>query len=272
MTTQLTRPSVFTVIDPARPAVSPASAGHDPLTMTAPAPDPSCVLTLLGGFHLHLDGHPVPLGPSAQRLLALLVCLGRRAPRSTVAQLLWPDNSSSRAHANLRTTLYRLQRVLPDLVQSSKTDLRLDPGVAADVEHTRAIAVSLLTAGPGDPLWKSRLDWAQFTDDLLPTWDDEWLADHQFSYRRLRLDALERLSALFVHNGLHGAAVQSALTVLQADDLRDTAHETLIRAYLAQGNRNDAITHFGTYRALLRDELGLEPPEALDRLLWSQAA
>ncbi|MDQ7808749.1 BTAD domain-containing putative transcriptional regulator [Amycolatopsis sp. A133] len=267
MTSQLIRPAAFTLVAPAHHRVAP-----DPAPPAAADPAPPCALTLLGGFHLHLDGHPVALGPNAQRLLAVLVCLGRQAPRSTVAQLLWPDNRTSRAHANLRTTLYRLQRVLPDLVLSSKTDLRLAPAVGVDIEQIRTTAISLLTAHPDDPLWTSRPDWAQFTEDLLPAWDDEWLADHQFSYRRMRLDALERLSALFVGNGLHGAAVQAALAVLQADELRDTAHETLIRAYLAQGNRNDAIVQFGTYRRLLRDELGLEPPEALDRLLWSHAA
>ncbi|MFD0658766.1 bacterial transcriptional activator domain-containing protein [Thermocatellispora tengchongensis] len=54
--------------------------------------------------------------------------------------------------------------------------------------------------------------------------------------------------------------------------LRDTAHEALIRAYVAQGNRNDAISHYRAYRRQLRDELGLEPAMAVGQMLWSDAA
>jgi DNA-binding SARP family transcriptional activator len=63
--------------------------------------------------------------------------------------------------------------------------------------------------------------------------------------------------------------VQAALAAVQADMLRDSAHETLIRACLAQGNRHEAYTHYTAYRRILRDELGLDPPADLGRLLAS---
>ncbi|OLZ48658.1 hypothetical protein BS330_32855 [Amycolatopsis keratiniphila subsp. nogabecina] len=244
-----------------------------PFTVAKPAMTAQCELNLLGDFRLVVHGERVTVGPSAQRLLAVLVCLGRQAARTTIAHALWPDSPTARAHANLRTTLYRLQRAWPDLVLSTKTDLRLSPTLRVDVESTRAMAISLLNTPPGEEsALLDRLQWTNFAEDMLAGWDDEWLADHQLSYRRLRLDALERLSALLVCREMHGAAIQAALAVIQADSLRDSAHEALIRVYLAQGNRHDAMSHYRDYRLILRDELGLEPPEALGRLLWQEAA
>ena len=63
--------------------------------------------------------------------------------------------------------------------------------------------------------------------------------------------------------------MQAALAAVQADTLRDSAHESLIRACLAQGNRHEAYTHYTTYRRVLREELGLDPSPALGRLLTS---
>jgi DNA-binding SARP family transcriptional activator len=56
---------------------------------------------------------------------------------------------------------------------------------------------------------------------------------------------------------------------VQADSLRDSAHQTLIRACLAQGNRYEALTHFETYQRIVRDELGIEPAETMGQFLCS---
>jgi DNA-binding SARP family transcriptional activator len=227
-------------------------------------------LNLLGGFRLLAQGQPVPVGLSGQRLLAVLACRGRQVPRSQIAHALWPDNTDARSHANLRSVLYRLQRTYPNLVLPTKRHLQLHAGVLVDFERATQLATRLLSREADRET--TLLEDAQQTnlfDDLLPDWDDEWLGDHQYNYRQLRLDSLETLSGLLAACDRHGAAVQMALAAVQADSLRESAHETLIRAWLAHGNRNEAITHYMTYRRILQDELGLDPPVTLDQLLWS---
>lgn len=252
--------------------LSPRSQALRPSATTAEIPH-ACELRLLGGFRLILNGTPVTVSPRTERLLTILVCLGRHAPRSLVANTLWPDGLSTRSHANLRTVLYRLQRGCPGLVRSTARDLWLSPELQVDVERTRALAIALLDTRPGEAsALLEQVHWTDFAEDILPEWDAPWLLDHQFSYQRLRLDALERLSNLLVREQMYGAAVQAALMVVQTDPLRDSAHEALIRAYVAQGNRNDAINHYRAYRRQLRDELGLEPAMAVGRMLWSEAA
>lgn len=225
-------------------------------------------LNLLGGFRLVVDGELVQVGMTGQRLLAALACRGRQATRRQIAHTLWPDVTSARAHANLRTALYRLCRHAPSAVYATASYLQLPVGAFIDLEQSTRLARSVLeTDTHADPEVLSAALQANLYDDLLPDWDDEWLADHQYRYRQLRLTALEALSYQLAASGQHGAAVQTALAAVQADALRDSAYETLIRACLAQGNRHEAFQHYSTYRRVLRDELGLDPPASIGALL-----
>jgi DNA-binding SARP family transcriptional activator len=151
--------------------------------------------------------------------------------------------------------------------------LALAAEVRVDLDTTRSFALTLLNVRPCEETATLRLvPWTDLGRDLLPDWDDGWLMEYQSSYRRLRLDALERLADVLTCKKQYGAAVQAALAVIHADTLRETAHEQLIRAYLAQGNRHDAISHYTGYCRTLRDELGLDPASSLNELLWSKAS
>jgi DNA-binding SARP family transcriptional activator len=225
-------------------------------------------LHLLGGFRLLIGGELVHVGKTGERLLAVVACRGRQATRSQIAHALWPDTTSSRAHANLRTALYRLYRRGPGAIHATTSYLQLPVGMQIDLEATTRLANQVLSNDVvTDPALLSGALRANLYDDLLPDWDDEWLSDTQYRYRQLRLTALETLSQHLAAAGHHGAAVQTALAAVQADPLRDSAHEILIRAWLAQGNRHEAITHYTTYRRILRDELGLDPPASIGELL-----
>ena len=248
---------------------------------TAPAADAVAAaprpieLSLLGGFQLTVGGILTHVGRTGERLLAVVACRGRQATRSQIAHTLWPDTTSNRAHANLRTALYRLYRRGPGTIHATTTYLQLPVGMHIDLEHTTRLANNVLAAPtPGEhaaaehALLTDALN-ANLYDDLLPDWDDDWLTDTQYRYRQLRLAALEQLSTHLATTGHYGGAIQAALAAVQADPLRDSAHEILIKACLAQGNRHEALTHYTTYRRILRDELGLDPPPAINHLLTS---
>jgi DNA-binding SARP family transcriptional activator len=107
-------------------------------------------------------------------------------------------------------------------------------------------------------IWAGALD--LFTHDLLPEWDDQWVVIDRERLRQLRLHALESLAEQCVRAGRFGDAIEACQLAVGAEPLRDSAHRTLIRAYLAEGNRAMAVRHFELYENLLRAELGLEPP------------
>ena len=92
----------------------------------SPAPA-SARLTLLGGFDLVCDGVPVALPMSAQRVIAFVATHDRPIQRAYVAGSLWLETPESRAHANLRSALWRLQRARRTLVETNGQQLRLSP-------------------------------------------------------------------------------------------------------------------------------------------------
>ena len=66
--------------------------------------------------------------------------------------------------------------------------------------------------------------------------------------------------------GRFGEAIDTALSAVAAEPLRESAQVALIEAYLAEGNISEAARQQDSYRVLLDTELGLEPSERV-RLL-----
>ena len=142
---------------------------------TATARDEPVTLALLDAFELRCDGEPVSLPPSAQRLLALLALRERPLLRLHVAGTLWLDTPEERASANLRSSLWRLNRPGPRLVDATSLQLRLAPEVRVDVRETAALAHRLLAASDGADGADVDLDPARLTGELLPDWYDDWV-------------------------------------------------------------------------------------------------
>jgi DNA-binding SARP family transcriptional activator len=233
---------------------------------------PGARLTLLGAYGLTVGGELVEVSLTGQRLTALLACRGRQATRQQVANALWPDSTSQRALANLRTALHRVSRRDPPVLRAASGHVELDPGLRVDVEEATELAGRILgSAGldSEDDAFVEEVLSANLYDDLLPDWDEHWLPEHQSRYHQLRLTALETLSGHLAGIGHHGGSVQAAMAAVHGDPLRDSAHESLIRAHLAQGNTRKALAHYTTYRKTLRRELGIDPPESFDQLLAS---
>jgi DNA-binding SARP family transcriptional activator len=218
---------------------------------------PALRLTLLGQFELRSDAHPVTLPPSAQRLTAFLALQQRDLPRPYVAATLWLDASEQRAAARLRSVLWRLHRPGTPVVEASSTHLRLSPLVRVDVQEMLLQAHRLIDPSAGEQA--GDLSAAPLSGELLPGWYDDWVIFERERLRQLRLHALEALCDRLVGASQFGSAVEAGMTAVSAEPLRESAHHALIRAYLAEGNRAEAIRHFRRYRLLLREELGLDP-------------
>ena len=225
-------------------------------------------LLLLGGFTLVRDNEEIVLPMSAQRLIALLALRERPLSRAYLAGLLWPDYSVERSLADLRTALWRVNHSGASVVAVTGMRLSLRTEVHVDV---RAL-MTLGRAGAG-PAAKSVLadladmSWFDLSLDLLPDWYDDWLVDDREGVRQLRLHALEVLADELSLRGRHAEAIQTALTAVRLEPLRETGHATLIRAHLAEGNRSEARRQFYRCRDLLAAELAVEPSESIQRLI-----
>jgi DNA-binding SARP family transcriptional activator len=223
---------------------------------------------LLRGFSLVVDREAVGISWSGQRLTAFLALQDRPLTRSHVAGVLWPDTTDLKASANLRSSLWRVQRTCRHVIEASVQQLALGRHVVVDIREAEMRAYQLLEPGVpcGDTLTTAiRSD---LSHDLLPDWyDDDWVIVERERYHQLRLCALEAMCERLTSTGRYGEAVDAGLAAIRAEPLRESAHEVLIKAHLAIGNRCEAIRQYSRCRHLLMSELGLEPSDGLRQLL-----
>lgn len=231
-----------------------------------PRTQPLSVLTLLGGFRLDVAGETISLPMSAQRLVAFVAIKDRPAERTHVAGSLWQDASEVHAAGCLRSALWRA-RAVGDLIDTSKRDLRLGREVSVDLHEGIRTARSLVSTIEDEIVDLNDVDTTLLSDDLLPEWSDDWVTIERERFRQLRLHALEALCEREIRHGHHARAVHAGIAAVMAEPLRETAHCALIKAFVAEGNIARAIGQYQQYRQLLRQELDLEPSDAIASLI-----
>ncbi|WP_183092735.1 AfsR/SARP family transcriptional regulator [Nocardioides stalactiti] len=228
------------------------------------------LLSLLGTFRLEIAGTVVAVPIGAQRMLALL-CLRQCMSRHQLAGSLWPDSSSKQALTNLRQVCWRLRDATAGapVVVENGTLMELGPEVLSDVGWMSQSL--LLPAGEATALSRSFLFDLTRTEaaHLLVDWDEEWLEAERERFRQTRLHVLERWAVHLAEQRDHGLALEAGLAALHTDPLRETAHRTVIRLHLLEGNVAEAQRAYARCRSLLWAELGVEPSLETRALLSS---
>lgn len=223
-------------------------------------------LRLLGSFQLTCGQTNVELPVGAQRVVAV-AALRPRLSRSRMAGSLWPDTTEHRALASLRTAMWRVNRVAP-LLSGATASVELCPGVWVDVHEMVALSRNLMR---GADLGVGSLDLIDSEIDLLPDWDDHWLLADRERLRQLRLHMIETVADRLLAEGNFGLALEAAMAAVRADDLRESAHRTLIRVHIAEGNLAEARRAYETCRAVLLREVGISPSPQTALLLSGSA-
>lgn len=226
------------------------------------APAGAFRLSLLGPFSLSgPSGQVLEVASRKNRLLLAMLALapGRSMSRDRLAGLLWSENGEEQARSSLRQALAVLRKDLkgqdeaffagvdgsvtlhPDRVILD-TDLFLrDAEQATRPSLERAIG-----------LWRGPF----LADVTAPEPElEQWLAERREYFNSRHVAAMDRLVPL-----LEGAArIDMAQRLVQADTLREGSHRLLMEAYLAAGEKAQALRHYDKLRKLLREELDVEP-------------
>jgi len=223
-------------------------------------------LYLLDGFRVEVDGVPVGLASSGQRLLAFLA-LRSQATRSEAAGTLWSTGTESQAQGCLRTTLWRLRKLPERMLVDERSLLRLRPDVRVDARELMALGDRLHSVRR-EPRDEDLDVHAAAGADLLPGWYDDWAVIGRERVRQRVMHALEALSRHLVARHRLVDAVEVARAAVAAEPLRESAQRVLVEALLALGNRAEAAQAFLEFQAILARELGVEPSPEL-RLLVS---
>lgn len=235
---------------------------------------PQFHLRLLDGFHLDHDGQAMRVPQSARRLLAFLGVHGRTG-RIEIAGTLWPEVVETKAHASLRTVLWRLHRLAPGAMVSGRETLALTPAVSVDVSSFVAAARRVLASGDAPERESaagadgSPVPPLTAMGELLPGWYEDWVLFERERLRQLHMHALEALAARLTQARRYSEAIEAALAAVRLEPLRESATRALISAYLAENNVVEAVRRFESFRNELTNELGALPTPDLERLVRS---
>ncbi|WP_052706753.1 bacterial transcriptional activator domain-containing protein [Streptomyces rubellomurinus] len=224
-------------------------------------------IELLRGFEVTAEGDRVLLPVGAQHLLAFLALHEGGVQRGVAAERLWPDSAQYRAAANLRAALYHARHHGPGMpIEASGQWLCLSPAVRVDLRAARGTArqvvagLSQLPSGCDDLV-------GDLAAELLPGWGDEWLITERERWDQLRLYALESLARQLCGAERYLAALQTALTAIDIDPVRETAHRIVVEIHLAEGNIASALRFYQQYRSFLQRELNVAPSPKMTGLV-----
>lgn len=240
-------------------------------------------LELFGGFRVTQDGNLVNAFESnkVRGLLAYLaVEADRPHQRSALAGLLWPDQDEQLARTNLRHVLRQLRQSLADhqapvpLLLVTQQSIQINP--AADLALDTARFSALVAACERCPheavencaacIERYSEAAALYQGPFLAGLDlhdselfDEWAALQRERLHRLALEVYFTLASCHERRGAYERARQYAWRQIELEPWREEAHRQLMRVLTLSGQRSAALAQYAQCRAILADELGVEP-------------
>ena len=224
-------------------------------------------IQLLGTFQVVTEGRILD-GFRSDKARALLAYVAAEPTavhnRTTLATLLWPDYTESAARTNLRNVLSNLRKLLPDSLTISRQTVQCHlPAITTDLQQFQQLLER-------DPQTAVTLYQGDFLSGLiLPDADpfNEWRSRLQERLHQQMMQALSQLIEQSLVKKEWTEAISWANHQLELTPWHESAHRTLIQALAAQGNMAEALAQYDTCRAILRDELGLEPAAETRTLL-----
>lgn len=250
-------------------------------------------LSLFGSFHVTLDNRPVNsfAYDKVRALLAYLVVEADRPHRrEALAELLWPDQPAATTRHNLSQALTTLRQAIGNQTASPSYLLTTRESVQWNRASDHVVDVAGFTtlidacrqhAHPRRDTCAQcalRLEQAAdlYADDFLAHFTigdsaafEEWALLRRESLQQRMFNALAWLAEYHVERGAYPVAAQYIQRQIALDPWREDAHRRLMDVLARSGQRAAALRHYEQTRAVLADELAIEP-DAVTTTLYEQ--
>jgi predicted ATPase/DNA-binding SARP family transcriptional activator len=234
-------------------------------------------LSLLGTFQATLNQQPVT-GFAYDKVRALLAYLAVESDyphrRDALTGLFWPEQSDTAARLSLNQAIYTLRKTLGDkkgnevpFILADRTSVQLNPAAELWLDarefEKRATAgrkletVELRQLHEAISLYRGDFLSGLSLDDS-PAFDD-WLALTRERLHRLALEALDYLVQYEIRRGEWEQALTYARRQIELEPWREEAHRQIMLLLARTGDYNGALTQYDTCRAVLAQELAIEP-------------
>lgn len=231
---------------------------------------------MLGPLEVTRDGEPVFIGTAYKPRLVLALLLAAKAGQTVsvdrLVSAVWGDNSPKSARRNLQLYVHVLRRAIgadrivrqPNgylLITEGRVDsvrfrdLTAEGGRAFDhgeIEHAAGILRTAID------LWRG----PAFADFI----DCAPIAEEAEQLEQLRLFAYERWAEAELIMGRPGQVVAELTELAHAHPYHEGLRAQLMLALHGSGRQAEALEVFRQTRTVLREQLGIEPGPALQRI------
>ena len=232
---------------------------------------------ILGPLEVDEAGRAIPIVGGRQRALLAILLVHANEPVSTDQLIdgLWGEHTPASARKSLQVQVSRLRKALREgsarlLTQPNGYLLRVEPG-ELDVDRCERLAhrgrEALATQDCGRAAEQLR--------EALGLWRGPPLAEFAFeSFAQGEIGRLEELRLALLEDridadlacGTHTTLVGELEALVAEHPLRERLRRQFVLALYRGGRQADALDAYRAARAVLSDELGLEPTPALREL------
>jgi DNA-binding SARP family transcriptional activator len=224
------------------------------------APEIAVEIRLFGSFEVVVDGRPIPVGGHGERsVLALLACSAPRVvPVDRLIDDLWGEDLPANPANALQVRVSKLRRQVGEVIR------RMPGGYLLDVDpddvdvHRFARLVSSRRFEEAIAVYRGPA-LAEFTDQ-------DWARAEATRLQELYLATVEEHVEQRLKAGGDVGLVSALEGLVAANPLRERLRGHLMLALHRTGRSADALACYQEGRRLLREELGLDPSEALRQL------
>ncbi|WP_067144085.1 AfsR/SARP family transcriptional regulator [Microtetraspora malaysiensis] len=231
---------------------------------------------ILGRLEATVGDRPVRLGgPRARAVLAMLVVGHSQVISIDRLSTAWGQNPPATVRNQVMIAVAALRRELrragaeSEIIRTEGAGYRLAGGLVDThyaeqcIERGRQAAQAGRQAEAADLLSQALTRWR---GPVLGDLELEEMAAFVGRWEELRLAVLEERAELDLALGRHRNVVGELSEVLAEHPLRERLRGLLMMALHGSGRRSDALEVYRAGRALLADELGLDPAPELRRL------
>lgn len=246
---------------------------------------PGLSITFFGGLYIRRANEAE--GFSLPRCLASLFAYllrepGRTYKREVLIGEFWGELPERDARRCLRSALCRLRRILEagvpkgtylrcsqhgEISFNERSDFSLD--VAEFTAKTAVLSRSVDHSLSDVEAAQLQEAVTMYVGELLPGMYEDWVIVEREQLRSLYIDGLIELVWQHINGGRRETALAYGAKVLAEDPLRESMHQTIMRLYLQDGRRSDAVVQYRRLERLLADELGIAPMPETSTLFHS---
>jgi DNA-binding SARP family transcriptional activator len=226
---------------------------------------------VLGPLEVRQHGELVVIqAPKQRALLALLLLHGNESvlPDELIDEL-WGEQAPRTARASLQNLVHALRKRLgPERLERGDGGyvLRVEPG-ELDLERFESLVAEARTAEPREKAARLRAALSLWRGAPLVEVPSEPFVQHEITrLEEERLSALEDRIDIELELGEHADLILELESLVDRYPLRERIWGQLMLALYRLGRQSDALATYGRARAVLVEELGVEPGEALREL------